>query len=163
MRAFGILFTSVGSGLAALSARAISDPQNPIGWDRLTDDPWYRGLQLGTIVAVFGVVLLIARRRVSPDAERRMTRALATVVAAAFGFILLAPIGATTMCSDGIGGGGCRTVDWATITGLSFSGPPNFAIALVTATTLGVCTWLLVGRSQGRSDRSDLGSHANRS
>ncbi len=151
MRAFGALFTLLGLGLIAVSARAISDPESPIGWRRWTDDPWSQGLVIGASLVVVGIILLAAKTRLGPTAERAATRVLSSVVAGVLGFLLLAPFGVTSMCADGPNGGGCRNQSWSTVTGLTFEGNPNPALGLAASVVLAATAWFLVGSFQNRS------------
>jgi len=151
LRAFGWFFALIGTALAAISARAISDPQSPIGWDRWTQDPWSMGLILGGATVSVGLLILFAKSKVSPPVERRTTQVLCAGVAGIVGFLLFAPFGVTAVCADGPSRGGCKNQDWSTVTGFTFSGDPNPALAIAVGTVVAVGTWLLVGGMRERS------------
>lgn len=147
MRSFGILFVALGVVSAGVAARAISDPDSPIGWERWGDDPWSAGLFLGAALIAIGVSLLVAARRVGPAAARRTTRVISSLVGGFVGFLLLAPVGITAMCTDAINGrSGCVDQDWSTITGLTFSGSPNPLPAVVLGAVVGAGIWFVAGR-----------------
>lgn len=160
MRAFGVFFTLFGVLLIAISARAISDPESPIGWSRWTDDPWSQGLVVGATSLVIGIVLLVAKQKISDAAELRTTRALSSLTAGVLGFLLLAPMGATTMCTHGIDGGGCTNQSWSTITGRTFEGDPNPASGLTLGLVLAATAWFFVDRLQKRSQRPAARNHS---
>ena len=86
--------------MAALSARAISDPDSLIGWERWTDDPWSAGLFIGTGLIAMGLLLLLAKRFVSAATERKVVCLLSAALAGILGFLLFAPAGQTGMCID---------------------------------------------------------------
>ena len=133
LKLFGGLFIVVGVALVALSARAISDPDSPIGWERWTDDPWSNGIFIGIGLALFGAILLHLGQRLGRRSERTVSRAVALAFTGFIGFALLAPVQTTGMCSDSVDGGGCETQDWSTITGWTFEGEPSFVLAIAGA------------------------------
>jgi uncharacterized membrane protein YqjE len=151
VRTFGTFLTVVGIALAALGARAISDPASPLGWQHWSDNRWSTWLITGAILFVFGVILLLRRKRGSAAGERRAARFLATSVAMVVGFILLAPLGVIWRCDDGVRHSSCTVQSRSAISGLTFSGHATAWPALLTAVLFATGMWLLVGRLQKES------------
>jgi hypothetical protein len=170
VRTFGTFLTVVGIALAALGARAISDPDSPLGWQHWSDNRWSTWLITGAILFVFGVVLLLRRKRGSAAGERRAARFLATTVAMLVGFILLAPLGTTVACThpvhrdvpftsgsmkgtpiDGGRHSTCTVQSWSATSGLTFSGRATAWPAVLTAVLSATGMWLVVGRVQKES------------
>ncbi|MPZ68426.1 MAG: hypothetical protein GEU71_02730 [Actinobacteria bacterium] len=155
MRAFGFFFIMVGAGLIGLSARAISDPDSPIGWGRWTDDPWSAGLIAGFVIVVGGCTLIIAKRLVKKETERKLVRILSAVMVGAVGIVLGAPVSQTILCVDRLdGASGCLDQSWSTLTGFTFSGSAHPWFGVLVASAFAVVAWLLVGWAKRSSSTS---------
>lgn len=117
MRVFGWLFVIVGVVFAAISVKAVLDPNTIFeGSERFQKDPWAQGIIIGGIVAAIGAVLIAAAPRLGGRTRLGIGRVIAILVFAFVGFALFAPFGVTTGCFDGPSGGGCETQSWSTIT-----------------------------------------------
>jgi hypothetical protein len=150
VRGFGWMFVGVGLVLAGISAKAISDPTSPIGWDNWTDDPWSQGLIAGAILAAAGMGLLIANGRVDAMTNQHLARALWTLTAGAVGFLMFGPFLVVSYCADTTTGGYCRDQEWSTVLGVTFEGGPTPLPGLIAGIVATILAWVAVGRVRRR-------------
>lgn len=134
MRGFGWTFVGLGLILAAISAKAISDPTSPIGWSNWTADPWSLGLITGAILAAVGAAVLIVNRRVNARTNQHVARILWTLVVGSAGFLMFAPFAGVSVCVETTTGGYCRDQEWSTVLGLTFKCPQSLLPGLIAGT-----------------------------
>ena len=134
MRIFGWIFLGVGVVLAAISVKAVLDPNTIYeGWERFSKDPWVFGIRLGGLLAAAGAALLVLAPRVSARTRIAVGQLIAVVVIGFVGFALFAPVASTRMCADGLNVGFCETQNWSTITGLIINGEAYNTLAYISA------------------------------
>ena len=136
------ILAALGAAIGSMSARAMSHPANPNGWDGWNQDPWTIGVILG-----FGSVIFFLLRFARTSAERTTSRIPLTISAAIIGFVLSAPAGPGTDCIEGAGGTGrCSTEQWSTMTGINSWGDWIPWVAVWVAVSAAVVVWAITSR-----------------